>query len=72
MFVTAADTGTVDTTVGSQTASVTFVVCNGQSAAVVGFIVLQTGIAGAARQCIVTVQLNVRVAFAGNAYSGTA
>ena len=81
LFVTAADASTVVTTRGSQTASsigrtslcgaiIILFVLNRQRAAVVGLVMLQTGVAISARQSIITVQLNVRIAAAGNAYSG--
>ena len=67
--VTAADTGTTVTTRGSKF-TVVIIVCYGQSTAAVGLIMLQTGVAISACQCVITVQLDVRVAAAGNAYSG--
>ena len=81
MFVTAADAGTSATTVGSQTASsigrtalcgaiIILFVLNRQRAAVVGLVMLQTGVAISACQRVVAVQLDVRIAAAGNAYSG--
>ena len=81
VFVTAADAGTSATTVGSQTASsigrtalcgaiIILFVLNRQRAAVVGLVMLQTGVAISACQRVVAVQLDVRIAAAGNAYSG--
>ena len=69
--VTAANTGTLVTTVGGKF-TVVIIVCYGQSTAVIGLIMLQTGMVISARQSIITIQLDVRVAFAGNAYSGSA
>ena len=79
--VTAADASTVETTVGSQTASsigrtalcgaiIILFVLNRQRAAVVGLVVLQTGVAISACQRVVAVQLDIRIAATGNAYSG--
>ena len=81
LFATAADASTVVTTRGSQTASsigrtslcgaiIILFVLNRQRAAVVGLVMLQTGVAISACQRVVAVQLDVRVAAAGNAYSG--
>ena len=81
LFVTAADASTVVTTRGSQTASsigrtslcgaiIILFVLNRQRAAVVGLVMLQTGVAISACQRVVAVQLDVRIAAAGNAYSG--
>ena len=81
LVATAADTGTSATTVGSQTASsigrtalcgaiIILFVLNRQRAAVVGLIMFQTGVAISACQRVVAVQLDVRIAAAGNAYSG--
>ena len=73
----AADTGTASTTVGGKF-TVVIIVRNGQSAAgflslgICFFIMLQTGMTRTTRQSIITVQLNVRIAAAGNAYSGVA
>ena len=83
LFVTAADAGTLGTTRSSQTASsigrislcgaiIILFVLNRQRAAVVGLVMFQTGMTRATRQSIITVQLNVRIAAAGNAYSGFA
>ena len=81
MFVTAADAGTVVTTRGSQTASsigrtslcgaiIILFVLNRQRAAVVGLVMLQTGVAISACQRVVAVQLDVRIAAAGHIHSG--
>ena len=81
MFVTAADAGTSATTVGSQTASsigrtalcgaiIILFVLNRQRAAVVGLVMLQTGVAISACQRVVAVQLDVRIAAAGHFHGG--
>jgi len=81
LFVTAADASTVVTTRGSQTASsigrtslcgaiIILFVLNRQRAAAIGLVMLQTGVAISACQRVVAVQLDVRIAAAGNAYSG--
>ena len=79
--VTAADAGTVGTTRGSQTASsightalcgaiIILFVLNRQRAAVVGLVMLQTGVAISACQRVVAVQLDVRIAAAGHFHGG--
>ena len=79
--VTAADASTVVTTRGSQTASsigrtslcgaiIILFVLNRQRAAVVGLVMLQTGVAISACQRVVAVQLDVRIAAAGHIHSG--
>ena len=81
VFVTAADASTVVTTRGSQTASsigrtslcgaiIILFVLNRQRAAVVGLVMLQTGVAISACQRVVAVQLDVRIAAAGHIHSG--
>ena len=83
LFVTAADAGTVGTTVGSQTASsigrtslcgviIILFVLNRQRAAVVGLVMLQTGVAISACQRVVAVQFDVGIAAAGHFHSGLA
>ena len=81
LFVTAADASTVVTTRGSQTASsigrtslcgaiIILFVLNRQRAAVVGLVMLQTGVAISACQRVVAVQLDVRIAAAGHFHGG--
>ena len=81
LSVTAADTGTVGTTRGSQTASsigrtalcgaiIILFVLNRQRAAVIGLIMFQTGVAISACQRVVAVQLDVRIAAAGHFHGG--
>ena len=81
LFVTAADASTVVTTRGSQTASsigrtalcgaiIILFVLNRQRAAVVGLVMLQTGVAISACQRVVAVQLDIRIAAAGHFHSG--
>ena len=81
--VTAADASTVVTTRGSQTASsigrtslcgaiIILFVLNRQRAAVVGLVMLQTGVAISACQRVVAVQFDVGIAAAGHIHSGLA
>ena len=76
MGITAADTCTVETACGVQTASFIVVVLNGQFAAghvsfaVYGLIVLQTGAITAALQLVVAIQLDIGIAAAGHAHGG--
>ena len=76
--ISAADSSTSVITTGGSQRTILIRVSDGQCAA--GFVALrigllimfQTCVPAAARQSIITVQLNVRIAAAGNAYSGFA
>ena len=70
--ITAADTCTVTTTGSVQTASGAVAVLNGQFAAGVGLVVLQSGMVSAALQLVVAIQLDIGIALAGHAHSGFA
>ena len=71
MAASAADASAFESTGSLQTAVIIFVL-NGQFAAGVSLVVLQPGMASAALQLVVAIQLNGGVTFAGNTHSGFA